>query len=243
MIASLDVESPVMDTIDIILNNTYEHSTMAPPRIPRNIMKHLLKICTTKTPFRNLDGDLFVQKEGVSMGSALGPTFANFYMCHLENKVLKDNRIPKPLLYIRYVDDICVVVNNFECLVMLKQALEDNSVLKFTFETEVKKFMPFLDVLITRNGTKFETSVFVKETNHGDCLNYESICPDRYKTGVVKSMLHRAFHISSSWHRFSCEVDRIKQLLTNINFPMAVIDEMIFKFLNKKLNSDFQRIN
>ena len=248
MIASLDVESlftnvPVMDTIDIILNNTYEHSTMAPPRIPRNIMKHLLEICTTKTPFRNLDGDLFVQKEGVSMGSALGPTFANFYMCHLENKVLKDNRIPKPLLYIRYIDDICVVVNNFECLVMLKQALEDNSVLKFTFETEVKKSMPFLDVLITRNGTKFETSVFVKETNHGDCLNYESICPDRYKTGVVKSMLHRAFHISSSWHRFSCEVDRIKQLLTNNNFPMAVIDEMILKFLNKKLNSDFQRIN
>ena len=77
------------------------------------------------------------------MGSALGPTFANFYMCHLENKVLADTRIPKPLLYIRYVDDICVVVNNFECLVMLKQALEDNSVLKFTFETEVKNPCPF----------------------------------------------------------------------------------------------------
>ena len=85
--------------------------------------------------------------------------------------------------------------------------------------------------------------MFVKETNHGDCLNYESIFPDSYKTGVVKSMLHRAFHISSSWHRFSCEVDRIKQLLNNNNFPMAVIDEMIFKFLNKKLNPDFERIN
>ena len=102
-------------------------------------MKHLLEICTTKIPFRNLDGDLFVQKEGVSMGSALVSTFANFYMCHLENKLLKGTRIPKPLLYIRYVYDICVVVNNFECLVMLKQALEDKSELKFTFETEDKK--------------------------------------------------------------------------------------------------------
>ena len=43
--------------------------------------------------------------------------------------------------------------------------------------------------------------------------------------------------------RFSCEVDRIKQLLTNNNFPMAVIDEIICKFLNKKLNPDFERIN
>ena len=43
--------------------------------------------------------------------------------------------------------------------------------------------------------------------------------------------------------RFSCEVDRIKQLLTNNNFPMAVIDEIICKFLRKKLNPDFERNN
>ena len=99
--------------------------------------------------------------------------------------------------------------------------------------------MPFLDVLITRNGTKFETSVFVKETNHGDCLNYESICPDRYKTGIIKSLLQRAYYISSSWHTFTCEVYRIKLLLTNNKLPMAVIDELIGKIFEQKIEPRF----
>ena len=52
LIASLDVTSlftniPVMETIDIILNYTYNNQNIAPPMIPRKIMFELLKICTT----------------------------------------------------------------------------------------------------------------------------------------------------------------------------------------------------
>jgi hypothetical protein len=44
ILASLDVESlftnvPVNDTIDIILSNVYEHSTLPPPAIPKLCMK------------------------------------------------------------------------------------------------------------------------------------------------------------------------------------------------------------
>ena len=242
MLASLDAESlftnvPVADTIDIILKNTYEHNTMEPPKISRSTMERLLKICTTRTPFRSVSGEVFVQCEGVSMGSALGPTFANFYMCDLENRVFALNPALKPYLYVRYVDDICLVAENFNSLLKIKHAFELNSVLKFTFEIETKKSMPFLDVLIDRNSNSFTTSVFVKQTNHGDCINYNSICPERYKTGVIKSMLHRAFHLSSSWQEFSGEVERLKQLLTNNNFPMAVIDSVISRFVDSKVKS------
>ena len=55
-----------------------------------------------------------------------------------------------------------------------------------------------------------------------------------YKTGVIITMLHRAFKISSSQILFHREIARIKQLFTNNNYPITVINECIEKFMNKK---------
>ena len=44
------------------------------------------------------------------MGSPLGPKFANFYMCHIENLVI--NKKIKVDTYIRYVDDILITIDN-----------------------------------------------------------------------------------------------------------------------------------
>ena len=239
-LASMDVESlftnvPVLTTIDIILQNVYHHPTISPPDIPQSTMKELLIICTTKTPFKNVNGDLYVQCEGVSMGSPLGPTFADFYMCQLENDVFENNPSVKPFIYVRYVDDCFLVVSNYEILSLLKNRFESESVLKFTFEKEKDHELPFLDTLVKRCNDSFVSSVYVKETNNGDCLNYHSICPERYKTGVIKTLLFRAFHVCSNWDNFHIEVERIKQLLTNNNFPITIIDKTLKQFLNKKV--------
>ena len=78
MMASLDVDSlfsnvPVSETIDIILSYVY-NSKMKKPVIPQEVLRELLLICTTETPFRNHDGRLFVQIDGVSMESHLAPS-------------------------------------------------------------------------------------------------------------------------------------------------------------------------
>ena len=61
--ASLDVESlftnvPVEATIEIILNNVYNHTHLPQPKISRNILKKLLILCTTESPFKTPSGDL-----------------------------------------------------------------------------------------------------------------------------------------------------------------------------------------
>ena len=104
LLASLDVESlftnvPVESTINIILDSVYNNSSTAPLDIPKHILKSLLTTCTTETPFRNVNGDLYVQTDGVAMGSPLGPLFANYYMCHIENTILPQlNHTPPPTL-------------------------------------------------------------------------------------------------------------------------------------------------
>ena len=59
------------------------------------------------------------------MGSPLGPTFSNFYMCDLENRVLSNADL-KRSTYCRYVDDIYVVVRNEEHLIEIKNEMENN---------------------------------------------------------------------------------------------------------------------
>jgi hypothetical protein len=241
-LASLDVESlftnvPVLETIDIILSNVYETPEVKAPSIPRNILRELLTICTTKCPFRHPNGQLYLQCDGVSMGSPLGPTFANYYMCNLENDALETLE-NKPIIYCRYVDDCFIMINNISELHSLKNHLEQNSVLTFTFELEIQKKLPFLDVLMTRTSDAINRGVYSKPSSGGECLNFESLCPLRYKKAVIRAFTHRAFTITNTWPSFHNEINRIKQLLTNNNYPISLIDCELKSFLDRKLDQE-----
>jgi hypothetical protein len=164
MIASLDVESlftniPVKETIEIILENVYNNKFISPPFIPKNVMRQLLMICTTENPFQDLNGDTYIQIDGVSMGSPLGPLFANFYMSNLENKVLP-KWAEKPTVYCRYIDDIFLVINDLNHILKLKEKFEKESCLRFTYEIEKENNLHFLDVQLNRNENNIETSVY-----------------------------------------------------------------------------------
>ena len=239
ILASLDVESlftnvPIDATIDIILQNTYNHDTRPPPKIPRKSLETLLRVCTTEAPFQHIDGSLYRQKEGVAMGSPLGPTFANFYMANVEKEVLQ-NEVLRPAIYTRYVDDIFVVVRDEEHLKQLQSSLQEKSVLNFTYEIGNNK-LPFLDVLIETSDDKYNTSVYVKKTNTGECLNYKSECPEKYKVSVINTFLHRAYSVSQDWQQFHSEIKRVKQLLINNGYPLTVIDDTIRRYIDSKMS-------
>ena len=62
------------------------------------------------------------------MGSPLRPTFENFYICYIENKILNSlNDDDKPLIYTRYVDDIYMKVKNENYLKFIKNKFILNS--------------------------------------------------------------------------------------------------------------------
>lgn len=177
------------------------------------------------------------------MGCVLGPTMANFYMGELEKKVFAKYPELKPKIYVRFVDDTFTNLENKGRIDVIKQKFEENSKLKFTYELESDKSLNFLDVTVKREEKSFATSVFIKSTNNGDCLNFESICPLRYKEGVVKTLLHRAYSISSSWEAFDAEISRIKQLLVNNNYPLEMIDRICKNFVNNKFNKSEDDLN
>ena len=186
----------------------------------------LLTLGTTEVPFVDPNGNIYTQINGVSMGSALGPTFAEFYMAHIENNIFINN--PKPTLYVRYVDDILVLTNDLGEVFLLKNKFETNSILKFTVEVNQNNKIPFLDVLVDNNDDRYITTPYKKPTSESSCLlNYRSECPEKYKIAVVKNFINRAKKISSSHQIFYKELSKIKQSLVNNGFPNYVVDRQI----------------
>lgn len=236
-LASLDVESlftnvPVKTTINIICDAIYRTPSADPFPISERILRELLLACTTKSPFRHIDGSLYRQIDGVAMGSPLGVTFANFYMCHAENQVMN---LKKPPIYCRYVDDCLVVVNDQQDLLSIKASFEAVTVLKFTFEESDNHRINFLDVKINAMNDSYQTSVYHKPTHQGIYLNAMSECPDRYKTGTIKALIHRIYKISSNWEIFHSSIANLKQTIINNGYSNSMFDKLLHDYLQKRL--------
>ena len=78
---------------------------------------------------------MYKQCDGMSMGSPLGPTFANFFMAEVENRAL-GNTNTCPSLYCRYIDDIFLICD-MDTLLKIKDEMTLISGLNFTFEESV----------------------------------------------------------------------------------------------------------
>ena len=229
IIASLDVESlftnvPIDSTIDIIIKHAYIHPSIPPPQISQNLLRQFLYLCTKVLPFRSPNGKMYMQINGVAMGSPLGPLFTKFYMADLENNVFSDS-VNKPHIYARYVDDMFINTDDEHKLEEIKLAFTANSDLNFTTENSTNNRLAFLDTLIDNSQNTFSTTVYHKPTDLGQCLNANSDCTDKYKNSVIKNYLNRAYRISQNWSDFHKEVLLIKQTLINNNYSNLLVDK------------------
>ena len=242
-IASIDVESlftnvPVDDTIEIIIDEVYHKRSNGLDKLALSpsILKDLLIACTKDSPFRGPEGKLYTQKDGVAMGSPLGPLFASFYMAYVENKTFSKREI-SPKTYCRYVDDVFLEVRDENHLLAIIAELEKNSVLRFTYEKHRDNCLAFLDVIVKATPDRYITSVYVKPTNTGQTLNAKSECPSKYKQSVLRAFVARAIKTSSTHELMHTELNRVKQLLVNNGYCNSEIDQEINKQLERQRQS------
>ena len=125
------------------------------------------------------DGQLYEQREGVAMGSPLGPLLANVFMCNLEE--LSDNGLI-PSFYKRYVDDTLAIMPGVDAAENFLDVLNVLHLsIHFTMELSNNDSIPFIGTFITKNGNKLETQVYHKPTNTGLLLHFQSHTDLRYK--------------------------------------------------------------
>ena len=90
--------------LNFCVQNLYRNQTHV-GNLTQSSFYSLLKI-TMFESFFIFDGKFYEQCDGVAMGSPLGPTLANVFMCHFENIWLENcPAYFKPIVYRRIVDD------------------------------------------------------------------------------------------------------------------------------------------
>ena len=91
------------------------------------------------------------------MGSPLGPTLANIFLCHYEDIWLCNCSLEcKASYYKRYVDDIFVLFELETQVKLLKNFMNIfYPKMKFTFEKEQNKRFDFLNVKVVRENYVF----------------------------------------------------------------------------------------
>ena len=173
------------------------------------------------------------------MGSPLGPTLANTFLCFHEDKWLNDcPREFKPLIYKRYVDDCFLVFKCQEDSIKFLEYLNNkHKNIKFTSEQELNNTLPFLDVLITKNNNSLTTEVYRKDTFTGLGLNFQSFIPNLFKINSIKTLLHRAFSICSTWSLLHDELEKLKCYFHSNGYPLDLIEKHIKRFINNKFDN------
>ena len=171
------------------------------------------------------------------MGPPLGPLLPNTFMCSLEENLEEESKIPN--FYKRYVDDTFVIMpNTAEAYAFLDVLNSKHPALKFTMELATQDKLPFLGMNIIKSGTKLETSVYKKPTNTGLLLHFDSHVDHRYKKGLLKTMINRAYKPSSTWKSFIDKCESLNQTFLNLRYPLKLIDAIFNKSINKFISSD-----
>ena len=85
----------------------------------------------------------------------------------------------------------------------LKNKFEEKPILKFTYEMSTNNHIPFLNIKVENIPNKFITSIYTKDKNDGNLINYDGECPTRYKIGTIVTLLNRALKISPTGNYFT----------------------------------------
>ena len=164
---------PLEETVKISTESVYGQNDSI-EGLNKSEFKELLSLFIKESSFI-FNEILYKQIDGLSMGSPLGPTLANAFLCFYEKKWLE--QCPekfKPVYYRRYVDNTFVLLRSRDHLIKFKDYLNKcHSNLKFSFEEETNgKF--FLDVEVSQEGNKFATTVYRKPTFCGIYTHFDS---------------------------------------------------------------------
>ena len=213
-VSSLFTNVLLDETIKICSDALYDDSDVQ-LLIPKDVFVELMKVATSSVEFC-LNSTMYKQTDGVAMASSLGPALTNIFVGYYEEKVIFSNA--EPPTYFRYVDDTFAIFDHEakadEFLTKLNCL---HSSLKFIFEKEKGKCLPFLDIYVERTDIGFETSVYRKRTFTGQDLRWESFSPLKRK---ISQMI-------CTKRRLNGEIERIKKLLLDNGCPKNVINTQI----------------
>ena len=83
--------------------------------------------------------------------------------------------------------------------------------------------------------------MYIKRTNTGLLLHFQSHVDIKYKRSLVNTMVDRAYRLSSNWLFFSEECDRLRRVFHNLKYPKPLVETTIKRFLERRISTQEPR--
>lgn len=178
---------------------------------------------------------IYHQKFGSPMGSPISPALAELVLEYLESHVLETIHSSGILLpfYHRYVDDIITAASGRQIKRIQEHFNSFHPRLKFTLELEQDGKLPFLDVLIIKDGNgHLSTDWYHKKTWSGRYLNFRSFLPLNYKLNTISVLTQKVIELSSpQFHQKN--FDLIKETLLRNGYPIDLTKNVMNNVIQK----------
>ena len=219
---SLDVDSlftkvPVAESLEVVKRLLDDDPTLQRrTKLKPEELLQLTELTLTRSYFQHNE-KLYVQTEGVSMGSSLGPVIANIYMIHFEESMLTEamnKGLATPTLWYRYVDDVLLqwIHSEDELQAFYEFANSFRDGIRFKMEREQQRRLPFLDVMVDVSSPAPSFSVYRKPTHSNLYLRRESCHSRSTFRSVASSLATRARRVCSAG-TLKRELQHVQQVL------------------------------
>ena len=229
-VVSVFTNVPLLETNELVIERLYDNNNSNAIPFEKSVFRQIMFMATLGLFMFN--DKLYKQIDGVTMGSSLGPTLANFFLGSLKKNFFENNCNVVPKLYLRYIDDTYALFDNKkDCFKFLDILNSQHNDIKFTIEQSTKaNILSFLDVQVKLLNDGYETNVWRKSTNTGLFLNFNAMYPKIWKSILIMCFLHRAKCICSNCEFYLKEVQKLRLIFNNNGYSNWFIDNTLKKF-------------
>ena len=108
--------------------------------------------------------------------------------------------------------------------------------INFTLKNEINNKISFLDIWVEKNNNSLATKIFRKPTFSGLGISYFSNTPLLYRLNSIRTLIHRAYQICSTYEALCSELEYLRNFFSNNGFPDHLFHKICYKYLNYKYN-------
>ena len=190
--------------------------------------------CVLKNNIFEHNSQVFRQLQGTAIGTKMAPSYAILFMSKLEQKLLETSTL-KPTVWWRYIDDIFFLWDHGE--ESLKDFIQHlNSVhptIKFTAEYS-KDTINFLDVKVSKQGTRLVSDLYVKPTDTHQYLDPTSCHPIHCINSIPYSQALRLNRICSETRFFDIRCNELESWLIDRGYNANLVRKKVLEARRQK---------
>lgn len=212
----------VMDILERKWDIICKHTCM-----PKDLFLDTMRFILIDSPFFVFGDTMYKQIDGCAMGNNISPTIADIITNELFDVILPKLKFNIKFLA-KYVDDIVAIIPSRKAEEMLMMLNSFQERIQFTMEVEQDDRLPYLDLLLVREGNTIITDWYRKSTASNTTLNFLSNHPLQMRKNVAYNMFLRAIGLSDiRFHQ--ANINRVRAILLENSFPSHIIAQQMHK--------------